>query len=190
MKSNLSFKLKIEKFITEQLWQYLLIITFCCLFGWLFQKWFQVAMFVVSHTVIRPRFDKQYHCKTTFCCLCLTLSILLFATYLVLPLELSLLSTLPLTYLICWVGYLAQMKVDYLAYKKKIETKTIEQMADIEFADYCRSKHLSEEEISYAKLILRDKLKGESLYRAMGYSAKQCYRIKKIILNKLNNRMS
>lgn len=138
-------------------------------------------MFAISHTFVRPRFDRQYHCGTTCNCLIVTLSILLFAIYFVLPLEVSLLSTLPLAYCVCWVGYLAQYKVDT---DKKIK-RSIEQMTDAEFIDFCKSKHLSDEYISYAKLILREKLKGATLYSAMGYSPAQAKRIRKKIISML-----
>lgn len=134
-------------------------------------------MFAIAHTFVRPRFDKQYHCGTTCNCLIVTLSILLFAIYFVMPLEVSLLSTLPIAYFVCWVGYLVQYKVDT---DKRLK-RTIEQMTDAEFVDFCKSKHLGDEFIAYAKLIFRDKLKGEMLYTAMGYSPAQAKRIRKTI---------
>lgn len=169
---------KIREFVKKQLWQHAIVIGTACFYAWLFDKWWQAGMFAISHSIIRPQFDKQYHCGTTCQCLIVTLSILLFAIYFILPLELSLLSTLPITYLVCWVGYLAQCKVD----SNKTLKRTFEQMTDDEFVDFCKSRHLSDEYIGYAKLILRKKLKGETLYNAMGYSEAQAKRIRKKIL--------
>ena len=180
-RNKILLKNKIKLFIKKQLWQYLLIIAFVCFYAWLFDKWCQAIMFIIAHSVIRPRFDYQYHCNTTYKCTILTLSIALFGLYMIMPLNLSLLSTLPFTYLICWVGELAQIKVNY----NKSMQLTIEQMTDEQFIDFCKSKHLSNEEIEYATLILRDKLKGQCLYSAMGYSMAQSKRIKKKILDKL-----
>lgn len=177
-KQKILFKNKLKNFIVNQLWQHAIVLAVAGFYAWLFDKWWQAIMFAVSHSIIRPQFDKQYHCGTTCQCLIVTLSILLFAIYFILPLELSLLSTLPITYLVCWVGYLAQCKVD----SNKTLKRTFEQMTDDEFVDFCKSKHLSDEYIGYAKLILRKKLKGETLYNAMGYSEAQAKRIRKKIL--------
>lgn len=174
---------KIKEFVKKQLWQHAIVVGTAVFYAWLFDKWWQAGMFAISHTIIRPRFDRQYHCGTTCQCLIVTLSILLLATYFILPLELSLLSTLPITYFVCWVGYLAQCKVDADKYLKK----SVEQMTDDEFADFCKSRHLSEEYIAYAKLILREKLKGEALYSAMGYSVAQSKRIRKKIIELLKD---
>lgn len=180
-KTKILLRTKLKNFVKNQLWQHATVLAFAVFYAWLFDKWWQASMFAISHTIIRPRFDKQYHCGTTCQCIIVTLSILLFATYFILPLEVSLLSTLPITYLVCWVGYLAQCKVD----ADKQRKRTIEQMTDEEFEDFCKSRHLSDEYIAYAKLILRQKLKGETLYSAMGYSPAQSKRIRKKIIELL-----
>lgn len=180
-KTKILLRTKLKNFVKNQLWQHATVIAFAVFYAWLFDKWWQAGMFAISHTIVRPNFDRQYHCGTTCQCIIVTLSILLFATYFILPLEVSLLSTLPITYLVCWVGYLAQCKVDADKQKKR----TIEQMTDEEFVDFCKSRHLSDEYIAYAKLILREKLKGETLYSAMGYSTAQSKRIRKKIIELL-----
>ena len=180
-KTKILLRTKLKNFVKNQLWQHAIVLTFAVFYAWLFDKWWQVAMFAISHTIVRPNFDRQYHSGPTCQCIIVTLSILLFATYFILPLEVSLLSTLPITYLVCWVGYLAQCKVD----ADKQRKRTIEQMTDEEFVDFCKSRHLSDEYIAYAKLILRDKLKGETLYAAMGYSTAQSKRIRKKIIELL-----
>lgn len=182
-KRKILFKSRLKEFMRKQLWQHLIVLSMACFYAWLFDKWWQAGMFAIAHTLVRPRFDKQYHCGTTCNCLIVTLSILLFAIYFVMPLEVSLLSTLPIAYFVCWVGYLVQYKVDA---DKRLK-RTIEQMTDTEFVDYCKSKHLSDEYIAYAKLIFRDKLKGETLYTAMGYSTAQAKRIRKTIKSILLN---
>lgn len=150
----LSIRLKTEKFFKEQLWQYILVIAFVSFYAWLLNKPYQAIMFLIAHYFVRPRFEKQYHCGTTYLCMLTTLSICLLALYIILPMEISLLSTLPATFLICWVGCLAQDSVDLkklqIDFDKTIEKLKEYQNLDIykmqenELRQYCASKKLSE----------------------------------------------
>ena len=112
MKINrVKLQLKLEKFFKYELWQHIIVIAFVFLCGWLFDKIIQAVMFSVAHIVIRKYFDKQYHCGTTATCMFTTLSIAFFGIMYTLPLALSLLSTIPICFLICWIGYVVQDRI-------------------------------------------------------------------------------
>lgn len=115
-------------------------------------------MFCVSHVVIRKQFNKQYHCNTTAMCLCLTLIIALFGIVVCFPLSVSLLSAIPLCFMIASVGYVVQDRLDTVAdlQMARIETDNltatlkeyqhpdIYKMTEDELRQYGAIKQLSE----------------------------------------------
>lgn len=145
---NIRIKLKIEKFFREQLWQHIIVVAFVCFCAWLFNKPFEAIMFCVAHIVIRRYFDKQYHCGTTTVCLITTLGVAFLGVSRSLPLAISLLSTIPMAFVICWIGYLVQYKVDLLKYnhelKKKLEDIDLYKMTEEELRNYAKCKNISE----------------------------------------------
>lgn len=112
MKNKLGLKLKIEKFVKEQLWQLVVVVVLLTLFAFIFDKYIECVLFCVSHTVIRNSFCKQYHCGTTALCLFLTLSIGWFGISTVLPTSISILSSIPLCFIVAFLGFIAQDRVD------------------------------------------------------------------------------
>ena len=185
---RIKIKIKIEDFIKKELWQYLIVVAFLFICGWLFDKYILAANLAISHFFMRPKFDKQFHCRhnnrkvAKTLCLILTCTLIFFSVAMVLPLSVSLLSALPVTYLICWFGYIAQDRLDLLSKLKP----NIYQLNNNEFVDFCLSKGLTNDEIQIATLIFRKRLKGEILYKNAGYSKRQVIRIKKKIVKKFN----
>lgn len=157
-RANLEFKLKLEKFFIEGIWQYLIVIAFLSFCAWLFNKPIEAVLFCVAHIVIRRYFDKQYHCGKTAICMFVTLSIGFFGILSCLPLSVSLLSTIPVCFLICIVGYFMQDRVDNMILIDKIRKENkrllesldnknhpdIYKMSEDELRQYGASKHLSE----------------------------------------------
>ena len=105
-------------------------------------------MFCIAHVVIRRYFDKQYHCGTTTVCLITTLGVAFLGISRSLPLAISLLSTIPMAFVICWIGYLVQYKVDLLKYnrelKKQLEDIDLYKMTKEELRNYAKCKNISE----------------------------------------------
>lgn len=171
MKTNrIGLKLKIEKFFKEQLWQLLLVIAFLLFCGWLFDKMIVSILFAVSHTVIRPRFEKQFHAKTTYVCMFMTLTISFFGISYCLPLSVSLLSAIPVCYFISWVGYIAQDRLDSIAVIKRLQSKTIWQMDENELADYCFAKGIRGDMLEFVVMILIHDMKFEEIGEKLGYA--------------------
>lgn len=137
-KSKIEIQLEIEKFIFEQLWQHLTVIAFVVFCGWIFDRYIVSAMFCISHVIIRKNFDKQYHCGTTAVCLVTTLSIAFFGIMSCFPLSVSLLSVIPVCFCISWVGYLAQDRIDLVAYNKKLKEQTTQTEMD-KFIAKCKA---------------------------------------------------
>ena len=192
-KRLLILKIRIKDFITQQLWVYLIVFASIALCSWIFNKWIEGIMFCITHTAIRTAFDKQFHFNTTAYCLSLTLAIIWFAIPITLPLATSLLSSIPIAFLICFFGYLAQdrldkakkirdLKLHIQELLNKIMHKDIFAMTENELYEHCRSKGLSEEDCKIAYFIIIERLKGRELYEAIGYSERQTKRKRKKIL--------
>ena len=150
-------------------------------------------MFCVAHICIRQVFDKQFHFNSTAYCLTLTLAIIWFAIPITLPLATSLLSSIPIAFLICFFGYLAQDRVDLLLQVKKlnkdierliekISHKDIYAMNETELYNHCRNCGLDDVECKIAYYVVIERLKGKELYEAIGYSEAQAKRKRKKIL--------
>lgn len=150
LKSKTELLLKIEKFFVEQLWQLLLVVAFVFICAWLFDKYAEAVMFCVAHVVIRQHFEKQYHCRTTGLCLITTLTIAFFGIASILPVAISLLSTVPICWFISWVGYLAQDRMDALALNKKLKELYCDEK--VAFLMKCRTAKLSARDTEIAVL--------------------------------------
>lgn len=189
-------KLAVKDFIIDSLWEYLLVFASIALCAWIFDKWIEAIMFCVAHTCIRRVFDKQFHFNSTAYCLSLTLAIIWFAIPITLPLVTSLLSSIPIAFLICFFGYLAQDRVDLLLEVKKlnrevdklmhkIACKSIYAMSEQELYKHCCNCGLDDVECKIAYYVVIERLKGKELYEAIGYSEAQAKRKRKKILESI-----
>ena len=185
MKINrVKLQLKLEKFFKYELWQHIIVIAFVFLCGWLFDKIIQAVMFSVAHIVIRKYFDKQYHCGTTAICMFTTLSIAFFGIMYTFPLGLSLLSTIPICFLISWVGYVVQDRIDQITENKALQNEidnlvgkikeyeniNLYKMNETELRQYGASKLLSEiqQDILVMRVIEHLKISEICKYRNYG----------------------
>lgn len=172
--TKLKLKLQLEKFFVYELWQHLLIFTVIVFSAWLFDKPIEAVMFVVAHCVIRGCCDKQYHCESTTCCMLLSGAIIFFGIMAILPTEVSLLCSIPISILIAYVGSLAVK-----------EKPNIYAMDKAELYAHCRSRGLDDVECKIAYYIIIERLKGKELYEATGYSERQIVRKRKHIFQKI-----
>lgn len=170
MKNNIRLKLKLEKFIKEEAWQLLLVIAFIFACGWIFDKIIVAVQFAIAHTIIRPRFEKQYHAKKTYLCMFLTLTISFFGIASCLPLSVSLLSCIPVCWFISWIGYIAQDRMDCYKTITKLKSKTIWQMTENELVDYCYAKGVRGDMLEFVVMILIHQMKYEEIGDKLGYA--------------------
>lgn len=162
LKSKTELLLKIEKFFVEQLWQLLLVVAFVFICAWLFDKYAEAVMFCVAHVVIRQHFEKQYHCRTTGLCLITTLTIAFFGIASILPVAISLLSTVPICWFISWVGYLSQDRMDALALNKKLKELYCDEK--VAFLMKCRNARLSERDTEIALMYFYEHKKPKEIW--------------------------
>ena len=184
--NNIRLKLKLEKFLKEEAWQLLLVIAFIFLCGWIFKKIIVAILFAIAHTVIRPKFEKQYHAKKTYICMFMTLTISFFGITTCLPLSTSLLSSIPICWFIAWVGYIAQDRVDCYKIIKKLQHKTIWQMNENELVDYCYAKGIRGDMLEFVVMILIYQMKYEEIGDKLGYAVPTLKDWSKICKQKLD----
>lgn len=193
-KRLLILKIRLKDFLRDQLWIYLIVIASIALCSWIFDRWIEGAMFCIAHIVIRNAFDKQFHFNTIAYCLSLTLALIWFAIPITLSVSVSLLSSIPIAFLICFVGYLAQDRIDLQKDVKRLDNhvrelldkimhKDIFAMNEDELYEHCRNRGLSEEDCKIAYFIIIERLKGKELYAAINYSERQTKRKRKQILD-------
>lgn len=153
-------------------------------------------MFCVAHTCIRNAFDKQFHFNSTAYCLTLTMAIIWFSIPITLPLATSLLGSIPIAFLICFFGFIAQDRVDLYnevaelnnyvnELLQRLNHKDIYAMNEDELYEHCRNCGLSEEECKIAYFVVIERLKGKDLYKAINYSERHAKRKRKDILDKI-----
>lgn len=163
-------QLKIEKFFVEELWQLCLITAFIFICAWVFNRYTEAIMFCVSHTIIRAIFNKQYHCGKTAICLFLTFTIAFFGIMYTLPVEVSLLSAIPICWFISWVGFIAQDRIDCYVLLKELKTKSIWQMDETGLANYCYAKGIRGDMLEFVIMVLIEQMKYEEIGNKLGYS--------------------
>lgn len=195
LKKNLrKLKLSAKDFITDELWVYLIVIGSIILCAWLFNRWIEGIMFCIAHLVIRRVFNKQFHFNSTAYCLTLTLAIIWFAIPITMPLTTSLLSSIPIAFIVCFFGFIVQDRVDLYnevaelnnyvnELLQRLNHKDIYAMNEDELCEHCRNCGLSEEDCKIAYFIVIERLKGKELYEAINYSERHAKRKRKKILD-------
>ena len=144
-KKLIIFKLKLKDFIVKQSWVYLIVLGPLALCSWIFNKWIECAMFCVAHIFIRRAFDRQFHFNKTAYCLSLTLGILWFAIPTTLPMATSLLSSIPIAFLICLFGFIAQDRLEIMKLTKKLEVEIDSLLSEIKLYRHFDIYNMSED---------------------------------------------
>jgi DNA-binding CsgD family transcriptional regulator len=140
-------------------------------------------MFCIAHVCIRNAFDKQFHFHKTAYCLSLTLAIIWFAIPSTLPVSLSLLSSIPIAFGICFVGFIVQDRLDahketsYLEAKlnsillelEKYKNIDLFNMSEDDLRQYAASQGLSENQIDILCMKVYQHLKISEICRYANY---------------------
>jgi hypothetical protein len=105
----------------------------------------------------------------------------------------SLLQGIGVAFLVTFLSWYVQAFVDISVENELmksrlalLESKSLLEMTDAEFVKHCQHHNLDDEEIKIAELFIRQGLKGQDFYDAIGYSIAQSKRKRKKILEKLN----
>lgn len=136
---------------------------------------FDCLLYYVSFWFIRINFDYTYHSDSWRNCKFWTRTMLNIGVFVlwILPIRYTLFNGIFMAFICCLVLYLIALKT----------RPNIYAMNEEELYEHCRSRGLDDADCKIAKLIVIDRLKGEALYYAIGYSERQTKRKRKKILN-------
>lgn len=124
----------------------------------IFGKWLEAIIFNICHLLIRQQFEKQYHHIIPGMCRMITALVMFFGVSFVLPLELSLMSAIPINYFISWIGFVKKTSDDFEVKCNNLEEKVerlikelkeyknidLYKMTEEQLRQYAQSKGLSE----------------------------------------------
>lgn len=146
-KKLILIKINLKNFVKHQLATYILILLSISLCAWLFDRWIEAIIFVVAHICIRNSFDKQFHFNKTAYCLSLTLAIIWFAIPITLPMATSLLSSIPIAFMICFLGFVFQDRIELTARNKDLEREFDSLISEMKLYKQLDIYNMSEEEL-------------------------------------------
>lgn len=146
-KKLIILKIKLLAFIKIQLPMYLIVIASALFCAFLFNKYLEALMFIIAHICIRNAFDKQFHFNKTAYCLSLTLAIIWFAIPITMSIAVSLFSGIPIAFLICFFGFLAQDRLDTIARTKDLTREIDSLISEINLYKHIDLYKLSENDL-------------------------------------------
>ena len=146
------------------------------------QKYIETVFLFIAFISLRYCFPRTFHSKSVYRCAFYSIMIFWIAIPHVLPITVSLFSSVIVGFIMTWILYLVQ---DYVDFKTKSE-KTIFDLTRHQLEDILANSLLSLEEKDAIQYKIIEKLKGKYFYQAMGYSKRQSLRIYKTAVDKLN----
>lgn len=111
-------------------------------------KWIEGIVFYFCHWFIREQYPKQYHHILHAVCRLITGTILFFGVSFVLPFALSLLSAIPINYLIGWVGFTKKQADDFEVECNRLKEKYCNEKEEL--IQKCHKAHLCERDTEIA----------------------------------------
>lgn len=124
-------------------------------------------MFVIAHLVIRKVFNKQFHFSETAYCLILTLAIVWFAIPITLSVTTSLLSSIPIAFIICFFGYIVQDRVDLLKEKIARTRMTLANITKDQVIEICNELGYNKDKQDIAIMFFVDKLSNKQVWEIL-----------------------
>lgn len=181
MKATTKLELKLKLRMIGMTALVLFVILICAI---LFNKYIEAVFFSISHYFMRPKFKKQYHLKSTYLCMALTCTIAYFGIIFTMPIGVSIISSMPIAFIVCFFGYIAQDRIDLFIELKKYKQKTIWNMNEEELSNYLTLKGIINDRAKFVKLILKGWTIGQ-IAEKLGYAECTLWDWSKICKDKL-----
>lgn len=173
-----------------------LYLALCLIVDFSFQSFiyglFECMLFYVSFWFIRINFDNTFHSDEWRKCKKYTRTMLVLGVFAlwILPVEYSLFNSIAVAFVCCFILYLVANETDEkkalkIANNELLERfnhKSIYAMNEQELYEHCRNCGLDDVECKIAYYVVIERLKGNELYEAVGYSEAQAKRKRKKIL--------
>lgn len=151
--------------------------------GILNHRYIETVFIFISYISLRYCFPKTFHSKIVYRCVFWSIVSYWIGIPHTLPIGVSIFSSVIVGFAITYVLYIIQ---DYVDFKEKKELTLFDLPKD-RLQEYIDNSTLKDEERLALKFYVIDHYKGEQFYNAMGYSKRQCLRIYKSAVNKINN---
>ena len=166
----------------------------------IFGKYLEALTFLIAHTLIRPQFERQYHHIISAICREITGIVFFFGIVMSLPISISLVSAIPINYLVGWIGDVTATRdfyeVQCNTMKARLD-KLLEKLKDPkeEILARCREAKLSARDTEIALLYYCDRktpkdiwlwLSESKLYESIEWDS--VYRLLWTIGKKLNKK--
>lgn len=165
MKATTKLELKLKLRMIGMTALVLSVVVLCAI---LFDKYIEAVFFCISHYFMRPKFKKQYHLNSTYLCMALTCTIAFFGIIFTLPIGVSIISSIPISFFVCFFGYIARDRIDLLIELKKYKERTIWNMKETELEEYLTLKGIRPERQEFVKLVLKGWSYGD-IAKKLGY---------------------
>lgn len=174
-----------------------IIITIVAIFlpAFILNKWVEAIFFFFCHWLIREQFPKQYHHIIPAMCRLISSVVFFFGVCFVLPSTISMLSAIPICYLISWVGFTKKQaddfEVKYLRLKAKLDenkdfntdTCTLKQLLA-----RCEELHFSEDNINLCVEFFIKRTKQSEIADKLCIEEKSVQQQKRRLKQKLNKK--
>ena len=162
---------------------YTIIYVGIALAGIVNHKYIETIFVFAAIVSLRYCFPKTYHDKNVYMCVFWSIVMYWICIPHTLPISMSLFSSVIVGYATTHILYILQ---DYCDFKEKAELSLFDLPQD-RLLEYINNSTLKDEEKLALTFRIVRHYKGEQFYNAMGYSKRQCLRIYKSAVNKLNN---
>lgn len=169
--------------------------TAICLPAWILNKWAEALFFFMCHWFVREQFPKQYHHIVPAMCRLITGCVFFFGVCFVLPKQWSMISAIPINYLIAWVGYTKKQadtyEVKYNRLKEKLEKDSefnVDNCTEKQLLDRCREIGLSQENTELAIEFFITKTKQSIIADKLCINEKSVQTRKQRLKEKLNKK--
>ena len=135
----------------------------------IFGKYLEALTFLIAHTLIRPQFERQYHHIVPAICREITGVVFFFGIVMSLPISISLVSAIPINYLVGWIGDVTATKnfyeVQCNTMKERIE-KLLEKLKDPrqELLERCKDAELSARDTEIALMYYCDRKTAKDIW--------------------------
>lgn len=157
----------------------------------IFGKWKEAIVFIISHTFIRPQFEREYHHIMPSMCRTITAVVFFFGITFVLPFEISFISAIPICYFIGWIGCNKAQRDYYERKFYELQEKFCN--SEQELKRKCRLAKLSERDTILAKMYLYEKKTPKDIWYwlcSQNYYDKLEWDSLYVILNRIANKIN
>ena len=163
--------------------------------SFLLNQWIEGVVFFICHWLIREQFPKQYHHIIPSMCRLITGVTFFFGVSFLLPVALSIISAIPINYLIGWIGFTKKQADTYQLKYEKLKAKLekddnflVDFCTEAELIRRCQQISLSEENTRLAVEFFIKKTKQSELAEQLCIEEKSVQEKKRRLKQKLNKK--